>query len=556
MPAKHLGLLERDLRDFLSQNLEQIEAGLTLLRKEAYLPAKLGTRGFIDILALDSSGRYVLIEIKRTAGASREAIHEILKYIEGAKRHLGLRETEVRAMIVAAEWAELRIPFLSLVARTSCRVDGYEIELSESEKIRGIRHVGNTLLVADRVLAPWQHIAFYLETAKLEDVAQAYSKTCSARGIESYVLLYIVPADGNDGLTSPQDREFERIFRQMDEELRDNPSRTSPPEPKYRSAIYFAMQQFSIQECFDRLNSIGITEDDLDLWSSSEEAYLEAAHEALQRLDLTPGVTARVETSYPAKFKMLTEKEGWRVEKILRFGAFYRNSQLKDEQIVLEICDAQADSRQSLKFAFNPRDKTELAEAKKRVDICLKDNQPWRLQINLVLDVIAASNDEPGPAEIKIFNSSAAISNVYAQTANGSPRGQVFIPFFFITPGPNCKITYYGAMVWDGTTPSLKTLIKEFYGGDPVRLRVAKKDGGYEPRDVYVARKMGLHYRTFKAVRGEGAIKHYQLIEGLWEPCGVIDFISEYYRFLWSCDNFVQDVRKLYDEWEKWTLII
>jgi hypothetical protein len=177
------------------------------------------------------------------------------------------------------------------------------------------------------------------------------------------------------------------------------------------------------------------------------------------------------------------------------------------------------------------------------------------LQINHVLDTIAAC-EESGTTEIKIFNSSAALSTVYCQASKGGPRDQLFMPFHFITPGPDCKTTFYGALVWDGTMPTLKGLIKEFYEGDPIRLRVAKKNGGYEPRDVHIVRKMGLHYRTFKAVSGSMTTKHFRLVDGLWEPWERVDFIDEYYRFLWSCGKFVDDVRALYDEWEKWTLII
>jgi hypothetical protein len=110
--------------------------------------------------------------------------------------------------------------------------------------------------------------------------------------------------------------------------------------------------------------------------------------------------------------------------------------------------------------------------------------------------------------------------------------------------------------VWDGTKPKLKALIDEFYQEDPVRLRVAKRDGGYEPRDVQIVRKMGLHYRTFMAVRGVLTIKNYRLADGLWEPSAGVQFVDEYYRFIWSCSEFVDDVQKLYDEWDKWTLVI
>jgi RecB family endonuclease NucS len=78
-------------------------------------PSDIGTRSFIDILARDDRERWVLIELKRSNAAAREAIHEIFKYTETVKKHLGARDDELRAIIVSTEWKELLIPFSRLV---------------------------------------------------------------------------------------------------------------------------------------------------------------------------------------------------------------------------------------------------------------------------------------------------------------------------------------------------------------------------------------------------------------------------------------------------------
>lgn len=72
--------IEEKIRDKLALCLYILDDGLTLLEKEAFLPNNEGTRGFVDILAKDSLNRYLLIELKRSKAASREAIHEVLKY--------------------------------------------------------------------------------------------------------------------------------------------------------------------------------------------------------------------------------------------------------------------------------------------------------------------------------------------------------------------------------------------------------------------------------------------------------------------------------------------
>ena len=74
------------LQNLIAQNICKLKPGLTLLNKEQYIPNKHGTKGFIDLYAKDEKGRHVLIEIKRSNAAAREANHEVNKYVEGVKQ--------------------------------------------------------------------------------------------------------------------------------------------------------------------------------------------------------------------------------------------------------------------------------------------------------------------------------------------------------------------------------------------------------------------------------------------------------------------------------------
>jgi hypothetical protein len=126
---------EDTIRDNLAGNLDVIEPGLRLLQKEAYLPGNRGARGFVDLLAKDCKNRFVLIELKRTDSAAREAIHEVLKYVENAKDHLAVTELELRVIIVSVEWHELIVPFSSLQSRVGFAIEGVKILGSSGTRV-------------------------------------------------------------------------------------------------------------------------------------------------------------------------------------------------------------------------------------------------------------------------------------------------------------------------------------------------------------------------------------------------------------------------------------
>lgn len=56
---------ESVIRDLVACSLDLFEPGMVLIDKEHYLPGKMGTKGFVDILAKDKAGHLVVIEVKK-----------------------------------------------------------------------------------------------------------------------------------------------------------------------------------------------------------------------------------------------------------------------------------------------------------------------------------------------------------------------------------------------------------------------------------------------------------------------------------------------------------
>jgi hypothetical protein len=93
--------LEAHLRDFLARNLELIEPGLQLHS----IPENPGIEfpvdgGRIDLLAVDRSGKYVVIELKLSQGRNK-TLGQILYYMGWIDQNLG--KGPCRGLIIASE---------------------------------------------------------------------------------------------------------------------------------------------------------------------------------------------------------------------------------------------------------------------------------------------------------------------------------------------------------------------------------------------------------------------------------------------------------------------
>ncbi len=78
---------EHDLRDYLARNLHLIEPGLTLYEDEGVTGIEFPAGGrFVDILAVDSAGGYVVIELKVSRGYDR-TVGRPLRYAGWIEMH-------------------------------------------------------------------------------------------------------------------------------------------------------------------------------------------------------------------------------------------------------------------------------------------------------------------------------------------------------------------------------------------------------------------------------------------------------------------------------------
>jgi hypothetical protein len=94
---------EHDLRDYLAKNLHIIEPSLRLYSEEGITGVEFPAGGrYIDLLAIDQFGGYVVIELKVSKGYDR-VVGQLLRYMSWIKRHHAEPGQAVRGIILAKE---------------------------------------------------------------------------------------------------------------------------------------------------------------------------------------------------------------------------------------------------------------------------------------------------------------------------------------------------------------------------------------------------------------------------------------------------------------------
>ncbi|MDS1311204.1 endonuclease NucS domain-containing protein [Marinobacter xiaoshiensis] len=126
---------EKDLQNYLSKNLHLIESGLTLFEDEGINGVEFPVGGrFVDILATDSDGNYVVVELKVSKGYDR-VVGQLLRYVAWIRKNQAEPGQSVRGIIVARHISE----DLLLACSGVQGVQLFEYELSVSlHEARGV----------------------------------------------------------------------------------------------------------------------------------------------------------------------------------------------------------------------------------------------------------------------------------------------------------------------------------------------------------------------------------------------------------------------------------
>jgi hypothetical protein len=532
---------EDEIRDYLAENISSIEAGLSFIEKESYLPNNLGTRSFIDLVAKDQAGNLVLIELKRSAAASREAIHEVLKYVEAVKKHLAIRDDELRVVVASTDWTELLVPFSKLLEQTSLAISGVLLSVSGSS-ITG-QPVTPLRVQRGRILAPWHDLNYCRSQGQLRRAIKQYEARNRAKGVNDFILLILHSAVGHP---SAHEAKVRMLFTgiPMDQQIAPDSENVGDGEiPRYQYILYYSSQMLGEEQYWAILeqDSGSIPTHREAAEGMEDEERLTYLHESVSSMGHQVD-RAYFEIGNPAKLQtQLLDQEDWNLWGILRYGSFERNALLSDETIINELCGSEGYTGQRFSRDFSMANKAQVASAKEGIERCLEHNAAWKSAIVRAIEELATDYSD-ARVEVRIFNPSTGLLTIYHSATK--PNGALFIPTYGVTAFQNeiAIRSYMGLLVGNGEPLPLPAILGQFYEGTLRRFLISVTWGGYTSQDSEIVTACGFSYESFRRDFRRDPLQLYRLVHNQWVPIDSFDPLEAYFSHLTSHQDFLDEL--------------
>lgn len=145
--------------------------------------------GRIDILARDTRGYHVVIELKRHRSASREGLQELAKYVRLLAEQSGLSTSRIRCFLVSLDWNALHAPFAVLKPVFPCSLTGYTYTIGSDGIPRNFEPVLSRAPASVLSLAT-QHFMIAVEGERAAEAELQRATTVFGKiGIEDYVAF-------------------------------------------------------------------------------------------------------------------------------------------------------------------------------------------------------------------------------------------------------------------------------------------------------------------------------------------------------------------------------
>lgn len=510
---------EAALRDLIAQQINKLKPGLVLLQKEQYIPSEHGTKSFIDLYAKDEKGCHVLIEIKRSIPVSRDAIHEVIKYVERVKQYFGAKDSEIHVIIASTEWAELLLPFSRFYADASFSIEGIQIDISEDNINFQVQPILPLPIVQGRFIAPWHNVYWYADNSAFQQGIAAIEHAYQQKGIDDYVIIkfYLPDHSTPDERCAAFQAQVADILNVSELEFSDSLLNVSVPVYEY--IAYTAVQMLSKDRCLQIIScDKNKMEEVQELLSSMEEdealCYL---HECVESVEPSPQNDYH-EIGYPSKFSKFCESPNCTSLGIIRHGIFLRNAVLTDDIIYSELEAKDGSTGQKFKKTVDMQNLAHVKNLKEDITAVLETNPVWQNHILWIIKEIE-SNFPDSKIDTYIFNPSTGVFTIYY--ALTKEDGYLYLPnYYILVKNPNETRLYFGALEANGSSMDLPQLLQKYYGGNLDALLMAATWVGKDERDSDIMEDIGAQYRSYRSdLFDEKVTEFFTLRDGKWYPC-------------------------------------
>ncbi len=460
---------EEKIRESLSKTLGVLEAGLTLIEVNHKLSNPVGAKGFVDILAKDALGNLVIIELKRSDQAAREALFEILKYMPLFRQQHGVPAHRIRCFIVSTTWHELLVPYSEFRRLCETQTEGFKIAVIESGNVTKSEKV--TDHAQDPPPTPFRlHLRYLYPTLEertkwLALLRDAYTTA----GSEGYLLLLLKYAGGD-----------RRVI--------------------YPFGAYFVPTQVTAH-VMDGLEKIFIAEmeeiggdlsDTQSVRESVEDAFLATVQESIG--DHFRTIDLECTPSGPEAFTAMVEDD-WAVESIERVGPFESALVTTDSDVINLVKGVGGASTVRYSRLASPRHKLDWAQVRDEAKNCLRGNPTWERAFAWFLEHVETQFAD-GNVLIHIYNPLYLPESLYRFAVVGDPRYVPQMTMMVVPADGSRREGVSGTIVWDGQTVP-RSIQEAFAGelnGSVADYYLFKSAGAAWEFDEELVRRHGLEY--------------------------------------------------------------
>ncbi len=458
--------LEHHIRDWLVDNPDFIENGLQVIEKEHYLSDQIGSNGFIDILCKDVYNNFVIIEIKRSDPAARQAFTEVFKYAELIQNKYNARNSEIRIIIVSTHWDQIIRAFSHICFKSNFSLTGLQIFLDEEAKTPV--HKEEILPISSRGISrkfmSSQIIYLFCNHEKRINAHRILNKNLADSNFLDYVTV---------DLNSPNKTGF------------------------YPYALNIAFQKLSKSEL---LNFIALLkgEKHLDMKEKefeTDEEYINYLEQVfIISLEMQDYVDS-MESSSGEKFESVTGVQKWKIESIKKFGTFNSDPRYTDALLLKELKGHDGNNSNKFVGFSESNQKERINEIYSECQNSLSHTPNWQFFINYILSQLIDSK-EKYRIIIDIYNPNSIIIALYFSLKKSNPD---YLPkFLIIIDYPDAGKTefYSGDIHASGKKPKMAI----FNSDDIDKVSNEIFSLHFFPENETIAKKMGLIYTIKKTV--------------------------------------------------------